>query len=266
MHVFSTTTAHTHKTMSAFCTTRTKWNNACSPGKNEGGPLLELPTPAESAAHKPSSTCIATRITSKPTALWVRASPPTPPPSFDESHFLDSSSGWPSSPLPGNHPTKYCTDSTTIQIHQVPYQQHHIGSQLSLQPNGLPSHYESGTEAHSSAKCSLHAWEHHSSKTNLSNNLQHTHTVFHFRKRLLTVLVSYRQWITITGLIHSFFECTNLRSAALLNSHCLESKVTQQGFPQQRPRVGSSTSLHHWLKSATYFRTAYHRSFHSSFE
>lgn len=53
---------------------------------------------------------------------------------------------------PAITPTKYCTDSTTI--HQVPYQQHHIGSQLSLQPNGLPSHYESGTEAHSSAKCS----------------------------------------------------------------------------------------------------------------
>jgi len=85
---------------------------------------------------------------------------------------------------PAITPTKYCTDSTTIQIHQVPYQQHHIGSQLSLQPNGLPSHYESGTEAHSSAKCSLHAREHHSSKTNLSNNLQHTHTVFHFRKIL----------------------------------------------------------------------------------
>jgi len=85
---------------------------------------------------------------------------------------------------PAITPTKYCTDSTTIQIHQVPYQQHHIGSQLPLQPNGLPSHYESGTEAHSSAKCSLHAREHHSSKTNLSNNLQHTHTVFHFRKIL----------------------------------------------------------------------------------
>ena len=85
---------------------------------------------------------------------------------------------------PAITPTKYCTDNTTIQIHQVPYQQHHIGSQLSLQPNGLPSHYENGTEAHSSAKCSLHAREHHSSMTNLSNNLQHTHTVFHFRKIL----------------------------------------------------------------------------------
>ena len=55
------------------------------------------------------------------------------------------------------HSTKYCTDNTTI--HQVPQQQHHIGSQLSLQPNELPSHYESGTEAHSSANCSLHALE-----------------------------------------------------------------------------------------------------------
>ena len=126
MHVFSTTTAHTHKTMSAFCTTRTKWNNACSPGKNEGLPLLELPTPAESAAHKPSSTCIATRITSKPTALWVRASPPTPPPSFDESHFLDSSSGWPSSPLPGNHPhqvlyRQYNNSNSPSAISTAPY-------------------------------------------------------------------------------------------------------------------------------------------------
>ena len=110
---------------------------------------------------------------------------------------------------PAITPTKYCTDSTTI--HQVPYQQHHIGSQLSLQPNGLPSHYESGTEAHSSAKCSLHAREHHSSKTNLSNNLQHTHSVF----------------------LHvQSFDLRHSHS----NSHCLESKVTQQGFPQQRPR------------------------------
>ena len=57
----------------------------------------------------------------------------------------------------------------------------------------------------------VHAREHHSSKTNLSNNLQHTHSVF----------------------LHvQSFDLRHSHS----NSHCLESKVTQQGFPQQRPR------------------------------
>ena len=69
---------------------------------------------------------------------------------------------------PAITPTKYCTDSITI--HQVPYQQHHIGLKLSLKKD---FRHIVKVALKPIPDKSVHAREHHSSKTNLSNNPQH---------------------------------------------------------------------------------------------
>lgn len=174
--------------MSAFCTTRTKLNNACSPARMRGFPY--------SSSRRPRSLLLTNPVLLvSPRASQVSQQPyGSEPvhrlhlPALMRVTSLTPHQDDPVVRYPAITPTKYCTDSTTI--HQVPYQQHHIGSQLSLQP----IRHIMKVALKLIPAPNVHAREHHSSKTNLSNNLQHTHSVFlhvqsfdtffHFRKTL----------------------------------------------------------------------------------